>query len=268
MRTRKELILDELCYEVNGCAFEAFKTVGIGFDEYMYHQIFHDNLLKKGISAEYKTHRFLNYHNVRIAEFEIDEIVDHQLIVELKSLQTDFLPENFAQILTYQKLTQIQLGLLMNFGLHKAYSKRIIFEDRRNPPFERWDKGFFAASSVKNVTEGAINSLRNVNTAFGPAYHNEVYIAAVKVEFQQNHFAFNDEVFIIQNLENFHFKPFQIDFGLLEERLLVAVLAGKDKPRAYDFLRMRTYLQKLSLHHGLIAFWSTKNFQLYGIHVA
>lgn len=267
MKTQNDLIFDDLCYEVNGCAFEAFKAVGVGFEEYMYHQVFHDNLLKKGLEAKYKVHRYLDYRGARIAEFEIDEIINDNLLVELKSIQTDFVPENYAQILTYQKLAQIRLGLLMNFGLHKAYSKRILFEARNEPNFERWDGGFLEDSNSKNTVEAIIASLRNINTILGPAYHQEVYVAAARAELLQNRLMFNEEVFIKQNIASFHFKPYKIDFGMVENHVLLGVLAGKEKPRAYDFLRMRTYLQKLNLHHGLIAFWSNKNLQLHGLYV-
>ncbi|UCE07265.1 MAG: GxxExxY protein [bacterium] len=89
-----------LSYQVLGCAYDAFKTVGVGFDEIRYHKVFHKYLLQKGIHASCKVPVYLDYLNERIAEFEIDEIIENQLIVELKCIQTNFIPENYAQILT------------------------------------------------------------------------------------------------------------------------------------------------------------------------
>jgi hypothetical protein len=50
----EEFLYKELSYEVIGCAFEAFKTVGVGFNELIYHKYFHDQLLEKGMSAKYR----------------------------------------------------------------------------------------------------------------------------------------------------------------------------------------------------------------------
>jgi hypothetical protein len=49
----------------------------------------------------------LDYRSKRIADFEIDEIVEDKFVVELKEIQTDFLPDNYAQIITYLKLTNL-----------------------------------------------------------------------------------------------------------------------------------------------------------------
>jgi len=58
----------------------------------------------------------------------------------------------------------------------------------------------------------------------------------------------------------------EIDFWLVEGRFLLGILAGKDKMRQYDVYRMRSYLKRLKLNHGLIAHWNVKNLQLYGVY--
>jgi GxxExxY protein len=68
------------------------------------------------------------YDTIRIeAGFRADLIVEHKVIVELKSVEK-LLPIHFKQLLTYLKLTDIGLGLLINFnaGIHKDGIKRIV----------------------------------------------------------------------------------------------------------------------------------------------
>ncbi len=266
MPTGKDFLYEELSYEVLGCAYEAFKIVDVGFDEFMYHKVFHRFLLKKGLTAEYKVPVNLDYLGERIAEMEIDEIVENKLIVELKGIQTSFLPENYAQIMTYLKIKQLRLGLLINFGLHKAYPERIIFDEKRTKEEERWDKDYFQDASVHKISETIIALVRKVDKALGAAYHSAIYQAAVGVELKQNQIVYDDKVCIEFKFENIQFKPFEIDYWLIENSFLLGILAGKDKPRVYDIFRMRSYLRKLKLHHGLIAYWSTSNLQLYGIY--
>jgi GxxExxY protein len=265
MKSKKGILYDELSYEVLGCAYEAFKAVEVGYDEFMYHQIFHDFLLKKGLNARYKVPLHLDYLGERIADLQADEIIEDKIIVELKGIQTAFLPENYAQLMTYLKITKLRLGFLINFGLHKAYPERIIFDEKRKPVVESWDNVFFQHPST-NKLEAVITSLRNIDQALGAAYHRTIYEAALRLELKRQQTLFDDTVCIHVKVGNIKFKPFEIDFWLVEKAFLLGVLAGKDKPRAYDLLRMRSYLRRLNLHHGLIAYWSTNNLQLYGIY--
>lgn len=256
----------ELSYEVLGCAFAAFKTVGVGFDEIRYHKIFHDYLLKKGFKADYKQPAYLDYLGERIANFEIDEVVENELIVELKGIQTAFIPENYAQIMTYLKVKGLRLGLLINFGLHKAYPERIIFDERRKHDFEQWDDDYFQLSSPKKFIDAVIASIRQVDKILGVAYHSKIYQAAMAIELRQNQLVYDDQVRIDIEIENIKFAPFEIDYWLVEKTLLLGILAGKEKPRVYDLIRMRTYLKRLKIHYGLVAYWSTKNLQLFGVY--
>lgn len=263
-----EFLYQDLSYEVIGCAFDAFKAVGVGYEEINYHKVFDDFLIRKGLRAKYKVPAHLDYLGKRIAEFEIDEIVEDKLVVELKCIQTDFLPENYAQVITYLKLTKFRLGLLINLGLHRAFPKRVIFDAQKDDNFENWDRDFFRNASSKNTIDALLASLRNTDKILGPGYHSEIYKLAFGVELKQNQITYDDNVRINLKIENINiqFSPIEIDYWLVDKSILVGILAGTEKPRVYDLFRMRSYLKQLNLHHGLIAFWSTTNLQLFGIH--
>jgi len=263
---RKNIIDEKFTYEILGCAFDAFKTIGIGFDEFRYHKIFHKILVQRGFNAQYKVPFHLDYKDEKIADFEVDEIIEKKLIVEVKCIQTDFLPENYAQILTYLKATRIRIGFLINFGLHKAIPERIIFDEIRITNIESWDVGFFNTFSQNSLFDSKILSIKDIDSILGVAYHNKIYQAAFAIELRNKQIKFDRNVQLDINIQNIQFSPNEIDYWLIEKSLLIGILAGKHKPRTYDFLRMRTYLKYLNLHHGLIAFWSNENLQLYGIY--
>ena len=164
------------------------------------------------------------------------------------------------------KLKQLRLGLLINCGLHKAYPERIIFDERRKQDFEQWDDGCLTDAFVKNLVEKIVAAIHRIDKTLGAAYHGDVYQAAMAVELKRNQLTYDDNVCIDAKIANIQFSPFEIDYWLIEKALLLGVLAGKDKPRKYDLIRMRSYLNRLQLHYGLIAFWSTKNLQLFGIY--
>ncbi len=259
-------LYEDVTYEIIGCAYDTFKSVGVGFNENMYHKVFHKNLIQKGLDADYKRKIGLDYSGERIANFEIDEVVENKIIVELKCIQSDFLPENYAQIITYLKITGLRLGLLINFGLTKAQPKRIIFDEKIEPDSEYWDNKFFADVAGKEVTDTIIFLLRKIHATLGASLHSKIYQSALRIELRKNGLDFLDSVAINLNIENIWLGSFEIDYWLIEKFLLIGILAGKNGPRGYDILRMRSYLKRLNLHHGLIAFWSTTNLQLIGIY--
>jgi len=267
MVAEKQLPHGDLSYRVIGCAYDAFKTVGVGFNEIMYHKIFHQNLLKQGIDAHYKVPFNINYEGEVIASFEIDELIENKLIVELKCIQTDFLPKNYAQILCYLKKTRIRIGLLINFGLHKAYPRRIIFKEESVPDTEQFDKNFLDKFPDKQLMDKLIALTHKINNILGTTYLAKVYQAAFAVEFQRNRLIYQDRVRMSTKIGGIQFSPYEIDYWLIDNALLLGILAGKEHPGKYNLFRMRSYLKNLNLHHGLIVFWSTtKNLQLYGIY--
>lgn len=266
MANASSYLYKELNYEINGCAFEVFKEVGVGFREIIYHKFFHQKLLDKGLKARYKTPLQAMYRNEKIADFEVDEIVEDCIVVDAKFLQTDFIPENYAQIITYLKLMQLRLGLLINFGLHKAKSKRVIYDDKRVENTENWDSGFAMRFSHQQTLDGVLSSIRAVDLELGPGFHSFLYKAAIKIEFTLRQIKYDENVLVKVESKSVQTDPMEIGFWLIDNGFLFAILAGKDEPRQYDIFRMRSYLKWLKLKYGLIAYWSLNNLQIYGIY--
>jgi len=69
------------------------------------------------------------YKNELVGEYYADILVDDKVIVEIKATR-GFVPENEAQLLNYLKATDIEVGLLLNFG-PKAEIMRKVFDNFR-----------------------------------------------------------------------------------------------------------------------------------------
>ncbi len=88
MGPKHDLLYKELCYEVIGCAYEAFKKVGVGFDETRYHKVFDSCLIKRRLNSKYKVPAQLHYRREQIAELEIDEIVEDKIKMHTDKLHS------------------------------------------------------------------------------------------------------------------------------------------------------------------------------------
>ena len=120
--------LDELSYKVIGCAIEVHRTLGPGLLESAYEKALIHELKLNNIPVKSQVEVSMNYKGVDIGEgLRIDLLIDNQLIVELKSVE-EFKPVHYKQLLTYLKLMDKQVGLLINFNVSNLTDgvKRIV----------------------------------------------------------------------------------------------------------------------------------------------
>ena len=120
--------LDELSYKVIGCAIEVHRTLGPGLMESVYEKALMHELTLNNIPVRSQVAVKANYKGLDVGEgLRLDLLVDEQLIVELKSVD-DFKPVHHKQLLTYLKLMNKQLGLLINFNVSNLTDgvKRIV----------------------------------------------------------------------------------------------------------------------------------------------
>ena len=114
--------------EVVDSAFKVHSALGPGLLESVYEICLAHELRKRGVKFQTQVILPIIYDDVRLdAALRLDFIVERQLIVEIKSVET-ILPVFEAQLLTYLKLTGIRLGLLINFNVPRIKEgiKRII----------------------------------------------------------------------------------------------------------------------------------------------
>jgi GxxExxY protein len=123
---------NELSYKIIGAALEVHKYVGVGLLENAYEIALAYELTKMGLNVEQQICLPLKYKEITIENsYRIDLIVDSKVIIEVKSV-LELHPIFYSQVLTYLKLTNIKLGLLINFncplikdGIHRIVNKLI-----------------------------------------------------------------------------------------------------------------------------------------------
>lgn len=120
--------INKLTEKVIGAAIEVHKELGPGLLESVYEHCLAFELSQIGVKHITQKALPVIYKNNRIdCGFRIDVLVEDKLIVELKAVDC-VIDVHYAQLMTYMKLTDIKLGLLINFNvkLLKNGIKRII----------------------------------------------------------------------------------------------------------------------------------------------
>jgi GxxExxY protein len=119
---------NELSKIVFDCALKVHQTLGPGLLESAYEECLFYELKKTGLDMQKQKPLPLIYEEVKLdVGYRLDIIIENKLILEIKSVDT-LNDIHFAQLLTYLKLTNCKLGLLINFNvvLVKNGIKRVV----------------------------------------------------------------------------------------------------------------------------------------------
>ncbi len=123
------MTIEEKYKTVLDCSFKVHKTLGAGLLERVYQECLAYELKKLGFVVELEKYLDVKYEDIVIDKgYRVDMIIDNEIIVEFKSVDK-LKPIHTSQILTYMRLSNIHLGLLVNFNERylKEGIKRVVY---------------------------------------------------------------------------------------------------------------------------------------------
>ena len=108
--------IEALAAQAIDCGFHIHRDLGPGLLESVYEQVLAAGLLRAGLKVERQKPVSFAFDGMQFADgFRIDLMVEDQLIIEIKSVEAPS-KMHAKQMLTYLRLMQQPVGLLMNFG--------------------------------------------------------------------------------------------------------------------------------------------------------
>ena len=120
--------IEEVSSKVVDCAYHLHVNLGPGLLESVYEAVLAQVLSENGLKVERQKLIGFAYQGIRFEDaLRIDLLVNDCLIVELKSVEA-MTPLHSKQLLTYLRLMELPLGLLINFGaaMFKEGCKRVV----------------------------------------------------------------------------------------------------------------------------------------------
>jgi GxxExxY protein len=117
---------EEITRDIIGAAFEVYNVLGYGFLEKVYRRALQVEILSRNHLAELEHPIKVKFKGTLVGEYAADILVDEKVIVEIK-VSAEYNPKDEAQILNQLKATEMEVGLLINFGREKVEFKRFIF---------------------------------------------------------------------------------------------------------------------------------------------
>jgi GxxExxY protein len=114
---------EELTEKIIGCAMKVHRTLGCGFLESVYQRALLHELKKAGLQAVGQVPLKVMYDGEMVGDFFADIVAENKVIVENKAVES-LCAAHEAQVVNYLAATQLNVGLLFNFGAPKLEFKR------------------------------------------------------------------------------------------------------------------------------------------------
>lgn len=118
--------------ELTGIILKAFYNVynklGYGFLEKVYENAMMIELKKIGLNAEKQKPIKVYYDEFLVGDYYADIFVENKVIIELKAVEK-ICPEHEVQLVNYLKATEIEVGLLLNFGPKPQQKRRVLTKE-------------------------------------------------------------------------------------------------------------------------------------------
>jgi GxxExxY protein len=110
--------------------YNVYNTLGYGFLEKVYHNALLIELKKVGFNCFSEFPIDVYYEGTNVGKYFTDIIVDEKVIIEIKAKEA-ICKEHEYQLINYLKATDIEIGILLNFGKNPELKRKIFTNDRK-----------------------------------------------------------------------------------------------------------------------------------------
>jgi GxxExxY protein len=127
----EEYLFKDLTSRIISGFYKVYNTLGFGFLEKVYENALKIELEKMGFIVERQKSINVYYDEILVGEYYADLIVDGKIILELKAAES-LIEEHELQLINYLKATEMEIGLLLNFGKRPEIRRKIFSNLRRS----------------------------------------------------------------------------------------------------------------------------------------
>ena len=132
-----ELLHKELTDEILSAFYDVYNELGYGFLERVYQNSLYLELRTRGFQVEAQKPIKVFYKGYEVGEYYADLVVEDLVILELKA--AEFLVKEFEyQLINYLKGTNMEVGLLLNYGKKPEFIRKVYANNRKK--LENGDK--------------------------------------------------------------------------------------------------------------------------------
>jgi len=260
------LLHEKLTYTIKGCFYDVHNTLGMGYDEETYHLALAQRLSKSNVNFQSKVTKYLVHRRTKIHKFIADFIIEDKVILELKSISTNFHPVHTLQLISYLKNWQKNLGLLVNFGQQSVVDKRVPYTEKKSTFIENYMnlEGLVNLDNRKHL-KILRDAILTIFESYHLGYNDTIYKKLILAELTHRNILFTPQTLIPVPYEGKIIRHFDLKFPVINNSILCGIIAVKDNISP-DIYKMKTYLRTTNLPIGLLVHFGKEKLEIIGIH--
>lgn len=125
-----DLLHKEITDQILKAFYKVYNTLGYGFLEKVYESALAIELRQMGLQIKRQVPIKVYYDQYLVGEYVADLMVENKIILELKATET-IAQANVNQLQNYLKATEIEVGMLLNFGRKPEFKRRVFSNGRK-----------------------------------------------------------------------------------------------------------------------------------------
>ena len=126
-----ELLQQDKTEKIIQAFYKVYNTLGFGFLEKVYVNSLFLEMISMGLFCEKQKQIKVYYNGNLVGEYFADTIVQNCVIIEIKAAEA-LVEEHELQLINYLKATEMEVGLLLNFGKKPEFRRKIFTNDKKH----------------------------------------------------------------------------------------------------------------------------------------
>ncbi len=249
-----QLIHADLTYQVRGILFKVHNELGPLLEERLYRDAIGLELKKTGLSYEVEKGFEVLYEGARVGLYYVDVWIEQgKVLLELKVADTiDDIHK--AQAISYLKVTDADLAMVVNFGTASLEVERLPnFLRERQPAEFQWQPQTDRKDLLyPELTDKIRRACYRVHFVLGPGFLHQIYRRAAMIELERSHLSFEYLKQLPVTYQG-HLLGYQnVRLIFVEGKVLLATFAYQ-KVSGAMIEQLKTYLRQMHVQLGILA---------------
>lgn len=125
-----ELLHEDLSKKIIDAYYKVYNELGYGFLERVYQNAMYYELKAQGLKCETEKQIMVYYEGIIVGDYRSDMVVENKIMLELKAAES-LVYAHEIQLINYLRCTEIEVGLLMNFGKEPKFVRKLYTNDKK-----------------------------------------------------------------------------------------------------------------------------------------
>jgi GxxExxY protein len=247
-----KLLYADLTYAIRGVLMQVHNALGPGLPEAFYDEAASIGFQEAGIACERQKSFYVCYENVQVGHYIPDATFESDKVILDYKVENEITALHRAQVISYLKVTDADLGLIANFGAASLQVERLpnFVRDKQNK-FEWQAHPLPADMLYPDLTDKLFRCLYKAHFALGPGFLHPVYRRATMVELEHTSLNYRYVKDMPVCFHDHHLGNVPCRLSVVENKIAIAAFALREVGQA-EQMALHARLRQLDLQLGLL----------------